>query len=108
MAKKEVDGENPEVPEAGEKKSKKLLIIILVFVLLLLGGGGFGVYYFFLAPKPPSAEELAKIEAEKNKKPEILPVFSLKPFVVNLADGKGRRYLKVSMKLELSSDELLE
>jgi flagellar FliL protein len=108
MAKKEVDGENPEVPEAGKKKSKKLLIIILVFVLLLLGGGVFGVYYFFLAPKAPSAEELAKIEVEKNKKPEILPVFSLKPFVVNLADGKGRRYLKVSMKLELSSDELLE
>ncbi len=108
MAKKEVDGENPEVPEEGGKKSKKLLIIIVVFVLLLLGGGGFGVYYFFLAPKPPSAEELAKIEAEKNKKLEFLPVFALKPFVVNLADGKGRRYLKVSMKLELSSDELSE
>ena len=108
MAKKEIDGENPEAPEAGEKKSKKLLIIILVFVLLLLGGGGVGVYYYFWAPKPPSAEELAKVEAEKNKKPEILPVFSLKPFVVNLADGKGRRYLKVSMKLELSNDELLD
>lgn len=107
MAKKEVNDENPEVPEEGKKKSKKLLIIILVFVLLLLGGGGVAVYYYF-SDKPPSAEELAKIEAEKNKKPEFLPVFSLKPFVVNLADGKGRRYLKVSMKLELSSDELLE
>ena len=108
MAKKEVGAENPGAPEEGKKKSKKLLIIILVFVLLLLGGGGFGVYYFLLAPKPPSAEELAKTEAKKDKKPEILPVFSLRPFVVNLADSKGRRYLKVTMKLELSSDELLE
>lgn len=105
MAKKEVDTENPEAPKKGKKK---LLIIILVFVLLLLGGGGFGVYYFFLAPKPPSAEELAKKEVKKNKEPEVLPVFSLKPFVVNLADSKGRRYLKVTMKLELSSDDLLE
>ncbi len=108
MAKKEVDAENPEAPEEGGKKSKKILIIVLVLILLLLGGGGFGVYYFFLAPKSPSPEELAAIEAEKNKRPDILPVFSLKPFVVNLADSKGRRYLKVTMKLELSSDELLE
>ncbi|MGB9498920.1 MAG: flagellar basal body-associated protein FliL [Dissulfuribacterales bacterium] len=107
MAKK-VNGENPEVPEEGGKKSKILLIIIVVLVLLLLGVVGFGVYYFSQAPKPPSAEELAKVEVEKNKNPEFLPVFSLKPFVVNLADAKGRRYLKVSMKLELSSDELLE
>ncbi len=108
MANKEVNGENPEVQETGEKKSKKLLIVILLVALLLLGGGGFGVYYFFLAPKPPTAEELAKMEAEKSKKPQILTVFALKPFVVNLADNKGRRYLKVSMKLELSSDELME
>ncbi len=44
MANKEVNGENPEVQETGEKKSKKLLIVILLVALLLLGGGGFGVY----------------------------------------------------------------
>ncbi len=109
MAKK-VDGANSEVLEEGGNKSKILLIIIVVLVLLLLGVVvGFGVYYFSQTPKQlPPAEELAKVEVKKEKKPEFLPVFSLKPFVVNLADARGRHYLKVSMKLELSSDELLE
>jgi flagellar FliL protein len=44
----------------------------------------------------------------KKPEPVILPVFALKPFVVNLADKKSRRYLKVTMKLELSNEELLE
>ncbi|MBN2333710.1 MAG: flagellar basal body-associated FliL family protein [Deltaproteobacteria bacterium] len=109
MAKKETSEENSEVTEQdGGKKPKKLfLIIIIIIALLVVGGGGFAIYYFFLAPKPPTAEELAQMEAAKRPKPEILPVFSLKPFVVNLAGGSGRRYLKVSMKLELSSEDLL-
>ncbi len=110
MAKKEVNGEVEAPENGGKKKSKKLLFIIIFIVLLLAGGGGFMAYYFLLAPKPPTPEELAAqaAAAAKKKKPEILPVFSLKPFVVNLADGRGRRYLKISMKLELSSEELQE
>ncbi len=97
------------VEEGAEvKKSKKGLLIIIVLVVLLLGGGGFGAYWFLLRTPPPTAEELAEIEAAKKPEPVILPVFSLKPFVVNLADKKSRRYLKVTMKLELSNEELLE
>ena len=97
------------VEEGAEvKKSKKGLLIIIVLVVLLLGGGGFGAYWFLLRTPPPTAEELAEIEAAKKPEPVILPVFALKPFVVNLADKKSRRYLKVTMKLELSNEELLE
>ena len=98
-----------EVEEGAEvKKSKKGLLIIIVLVVLLLGGGGFGAYWFLLRTPPLTAEQLAEIEAAKKPEPVILPVFALKPFVVNLADKKSRRYLKVTMKLELSNEELLE
>ena len=108
MAKKE-DRETEAVEEGAEvKKSKKGLLIIIILALLLLGGGGFGAYWFLLRTPPMTAEELAEIEAAKKPEPVILPVFALKPFVVNLADKNSRRYLKVTMKLELSNEELLE
>ncbi len=105
MAKKkeEVVEEGVEV-----KKSKKGLFIIIIIAVLVLGGGGFGAYWFLLRTPPPTAAELAEIEAAKKPEPVILPVFALKPFVVNLADKKSRRYLKVTMKLELSNEDLLE
>ena len=105
MAKKKEEA----VEEGGEvKKSKKGLFIIIIIAVLVLGGGGFGAYWFLLRTPPPTAAELAEIEAAKKPEPVILPVFALKPFVVNLADKKSRRYLKVTMKLELSNEELLE
>lgn len=106
MAKKK---EEEAVEEGAEvKKSKKGLFIIIIIAVLILGGGGFGAYWFLLRTPPPTAEELAEIEAAKKPEPVILPVFALKPFVVNLADKKSRRYLKVTMKLELSNEELLD
>jgi len=97
------------VEEGAEvKKSKKGLFIIIIIAILVLGGGGFGAYWFLLRTPPPTAAELAEIEAAKKPEPVILPVFALKPFVVNLADKKSRRYLKVTMKLELSNEELLD
>lgn len=106
MAKKK---EEEAVEEGAEvKKSKKGLFIIIIIAVLILGGGGFGAYWFLLRTPPPTAEELAEIEAAKKPETVILPVFALKPFVVNLADKKSRRYLKVTMKLELSNEELLD
>lgn len=106
MAKKK----EAEAVEAGAevKKSKKGLFIIIIIAVLVLGGGGFGAYWFLVRTPPPTAAELAEIEASKKPEPVILPVFALKPFVVNLADKKSRRYLKVTMKLELSNEELLD
>jgi flagellar FliL protein len=104
---KKKDAEEVEEGSEVQKKSKKGLFIIIIIVVLLLGGGGFGAYWFLLRAPAPTAEELAEIEAAKKPEPVILPVFALKPFVVNLADKKSRRYLKVTMKLELSNEELL-
>jgi flagellar FliL protein len=88
--------------EGTEEKPKKkgLLFAIIGILVLVIAGGGFFAYKKFLAPKPAvSAEEAAKKEPVE-KEGEM---FALEPFVVNLADPKGKRYLKVTVTLELES-----
>ncbi len=95
--------------EEGEpkKKSNLILFIGLGVGLLLLAGGGFFAYTKFLAPQPEVTDE--QVEAEpKESKEAIGQMYALDPFVVNLADPKGKRYLKVRMELELESEEALE
>jgi len=93
--------------QAPAKKSSMLLFIIIGVVLLLLGGGGFFAYKQFLAPKP-EGEEAAKEEAKKGPTPVIGEILVLEPFVVNLADPKGKRYLKVKIELELENKEVVD
>jgi len=92
------------VAEEAPKKSKLIFFIILGVTILLLGGGGFFAYTKLMAPKPTAVEEPKEGEGEKGGPQkaigEILP---LDPFVVNLADPSGKRYLKVKVELELDS-----
>ncbi len=99
--------ENAEETEEKPKKKKLLLFIIIGVVILLAGGGGYLAYTKYMLPDPAIAEA----EAEKAKKEAINAVgemFELQPFVVNLADPKGKRYLKLKITIELESAEVLE
>ena len=93
--KEEKDGEESKEP----KKSKLKLIIIIVAVLLLGGGGYFGWNMY-----KKNGDEAKPESEEKNK---VTIVYPLKSFVVNLADkkGMGKRYLKVTMEVEVESEE---
>jgi flagellar FliL protein len=93
------DAQATEHEGAPKKKSKLLFFIFLGVGILLIGGGGFFAYTKFLAPQP-TAEESAAIQKEQQVIGEI---FGLEPFVVNLADPKGKRYLKVKIELELEN-----
>lgn len=100
--KENVEGEGQEAPK---KKSKLLFFIILGVVILLLGGGGFFAYTKFLAPKPAVETETAE-KAEPQS--PIGEMFALEPFVVNLADPQGKRYLKLKIEIELESPLAVE
>ena len=83
----------------------KLVLILLVLVVLLLAGGGAGAYWILThrdvaaaAPPPPD--------------PGIV---AFDPFVVNLSDPGGTRFLRVTLRLvvdnkahakEMEEDEL--
>ena len=84
-------------------------IIIGVVALVVLGGGGFAGWWFFMRSPVPAA---AKVDAHgKPGEPAAGgagmagPILPLTPFIVNLADPGGRRYLKATIELELDKKE---
>jgi flagellar protein FliL len=100
--------------------SKKVMLIAGVSgaLVLILMGTGFFLLWKKVSTLPPAAAELAKQEAEAQAQAEGEkegedeeakepgPIVPLEPFIVNLADEGGGRYLRVSMQLELSDKEL--
>lgn len=96
-----------EIDEAAPKKKSPIkMIIILVMVLALLGGGGYFAYmnYYLPAQSPPAAEGVK--ETVEEEMPNLGVMFSLDPFIVNLAGSQGKRFLKVTVSLELSAPEV--
>ncbi|MEJ2033926.1 MAG: flagellar basal body-associated FliL family protein [Deltaproteobacteria bacterium] len=85
-----------------KKKSNPLFFMIILGLIIAMAGGGFFAYTKFRAPHPIK-------DAAKDKPPQpakiIGEVLSLEPFIVNLSDPKGRRYLKVQIQLEMESKE---
>jgi flagellar FliL protein len=98
----EKDGEE-QVPEKKKSSALKWIIIAIVAVLVL-GGAGAGAYFFFLKPNPVA-------EGKKNAepvKPQAAVFWPVEPFIVNLIDNEGERYLKVVMQMELSDPQVVE
>ncbi len=104
-----------EEKEGKKKKSPLMLIIILVVGLGVLGGGGFFAYKYFLAgDEEPAAEAPQKEEAAKGeeaKKEEKAPekpgaLLEMEPFIVNLADPSGKRYLKLKLAVDAKDEKI--
>lgn len=103
MAKEKVENEATETSEQAPKKKKgKLLIIIIAAVVLLAGGAS--AYFFLFAKKTDEG----KGDSSKQTKEASGVNFSFEPFVVNLMDSAGTKYLKVSIQIELSDAKLME
>lgn len=103
----ETEDQATEEEQEPKKKSKALFFVILGVGILLLGGGGFFAYTNFLAPEPAAITEEGA-EGGKEPPPIIGDMFALQPFVVNLADPKGKRYLKIKIEIELESPTAVE
>ena len=80
-------------------KKSKLKIIIIAIVVLFIGVGGIYGYSKFNKGKEK------KVETDKAVETSI--VLPLSSFVVNLMDkrGVGKRYLKITMELEVNKEE---
>lgn len=118
-AKKE--GAGAKAPE--KPKNKLKLIIIGVAAAVLLGGGGAG--FMLMKGKSTASESAHEVkpehEAEESAKGHSGSqgeekgghgaakavggaVMKLEPFIVNLQDNSGTRYLKLTLNLELASN----
>ena len=101
---KEEDDENEKESEEQPAKKGSMLkiIIIVVVVLALLGGGGAAAYFLLFKAKSQTAEK------KQEAKPQVVVFWPMDPFIVNLIDNEGERYLKVVMQLELSDQLMVE
>ena len=115
--KAKTEGEH-EGGDAPKKKSKLPLIIGLV--VLLAGGGGAG-WWFFLRQPPEAAGGEAEAKEGGGEHGEAAghgksegggavdgpgATEALDPFIANLADEDGRRYLKATLQFEFFEHEV--
>lgn len=89
-----------ETKEVQEKPKSKKLLLILPLLVVLLGGGAAGAYLkFFKAPHEG---------AEEKKQEETFNYYEMDTFMANLADPGGKRFLKATIKLRVSSPQVME
>lgn len=94
--------------------STKVLIIVIVAVLFVLGamGGGFMLMWSKMNSTLVQVQSQNNAAEEEEKPPEeengIGPIYKMDTLIVNLADQGGKRYLRVTMELELSATEVLD
>ncbi len=101
------ENEKKKEAPAPKKKGKGMLIGIVVAVVLVLGGGTF----FFMKGRHGGSVDEAHAT---DKAPQAASkgeggteaggaLVKLEPFIVNLQDNSGTRYLKLKINLELSA-----
>jgi flagellar protein FliL len=100
--KDEKEGEG-QVPEK-KKGSALKWIIIAVIAVFVLGGAGAGAYFFLIKSHSPAAEK----KTAESAKPPAAVFWPMDPFIVNLIDNDGERFLKVVLQLELSDQSAVE
>jgi flagellar protein FliL len=90
--------------------NKKSIIIIagVMFVFMALVGGGFYMMWVKIASLMPPEEVIEEVVEEEEEEVVIGEMFPLDPFVVNLADGSGKRYLRATVQLELAPEQVVE
>ena len=96
MAKENRDKEvvkEEERPEGPKKKSKFKWIIIASVALAVVASGTIAGFYLMTKPDPNKPLPV---------KPVVLSVLPMDPFVVNIAETNGERYLKIVIQLEVS------
>jgi len=124
MAEEKENSEQEEVKE--EKSSNKMLMIIIIVVLVLIILIGVVATVLLLGndeeestatqPQTTQVQQTAQPQKRSYATPggsqnirklnEIGVLYPLDTFTVNLKSDSGRRYLKVTMDLELSGQEL--
>lgn len=91
--------------------SKKSIIVLVVIFLLIFFGALAAGFWFMSAKfsdmtgKIDEKKEEVVVEEERTA-PEIGTMVHLKTFIVNLADPGGKRYLRVTMSLEVESEDV--
>jgi len=102
--------QDASAPQEGGKGKKKLIIIIAAALVVLLGGGA-AVYFLFLKKDPPPLEdtnEQAGMIQPVEDSSEFGPTVDIDEFIVNIISEDSAHYVKASLSLEMTNEEVLE
>lgn len=92
------------VPAERSGRGGRLKLFLVALVLIVLAGGGAAGYWFFMMKPQPEAAAAAAEEGH-GKTGEGGAALKFEPFVVNLADQGGSRYLRVGLSLVIDGNE---
>jgi flagellar FliL protein len=111
MAEENEAQEQQTSEEAPKKKKTKILLLIPVVLILLIGMVVGGAKMGFinlpgLAAKKGEGDQEG-IARARNAESSVGIIYPMKPFIVNLADDTGGRYLKVKFEMELNDEKLV-
>ena len=95
--------------------SKNLMFLVMgifLLVMIIMGAGFFALWSrissFDQAMSPQSVEKSEELAKEDKKVYVKRPTYLMDTFIVNLSDPKGKRYLRITMDLEMSKEKLRE
>ena len=99
----------PQDTPKSESKLKKKFLLPAVGILLLMGVGGGGFFWWQGRQTADAAGHEAPAHGTASaEQPEVSGALPFEPFIVNLADPEGSRYLKADVRLVVSGAESLE
>ena len=106
---------SPVSHSGGSGQKPTLFIILAIFNMIVVGAVGFMMYKGRQKEaEKPTIDHVIQGEAEAQEhhdgeeKAFVGKVVPLETFIVNLAQSKGRKVVKVNMELELAGDHVAE
>jgi len=87
---------------------KGLIILVVCFVIIALAVGA-GLYVFWgKVSDPATGKGTEEVAGKEEAKVKIKTLLSMETFVVNLADPGGKRYLRVTISIEIDDQDFME
>ncbi|MEQ1908933.1 MAG: flagellar basal body-associated FliL family protein [Vicinamibacterales bacterium] len=86
-------------------KKKKPLVLIIAVALVVVAAAGGGAWFFMRGKSTAEAAETTKEEKKDEKKLSERGLVKLDPFIVNLADEGGKRFLRASIQLVVEDEK---
>jgi flagellar FliL protein len=90
--------------------SNKILLLLIGALMVLMMGMGGGLFLMWNKLSTISLQTNANASTPPGQSavvaPPLGPIYTLDTFIVNLADKGGKRYLRVTIDLELQNSEM--
>ena len=87
---------------------KGLIILVACFVIIALAVGA-GLYVFWgKVSDPATGKGTEEVAGKEEAKVKIKTLLSMETFVVNLADPGGKRYLRVTISIEIDDQDFMQ